>query len=274
MTDASYQASIATGGIYVNGVTQGQASSQQANKTWRQSTAFSAALGQMIVTYVNADANDGQSTTTLVTNLSYAIRHLGQTKPFDSAFSAAIGGYPAGAVLADTTTPGVLWISTADNNTTTPGASGSSWTRMLASSDVVLRLTGTNTIGVENLGWDATDDVLVATDTGGAVHTVLPSAQRAITNGTATDFGDQKELNFYIGEISGSGTQISFPESFTALPTINLTPTSETGTNLAITVNVVKGSLTNSGVLVNINNGPATASTAGCGLWVRAFGAK
>ncbi|MBV1833093.1 glycine-rich domain-containing protein [Novacetimonas pomaceti] len=46
--------------------------------------------------------------------------------PFDSAFSTAIGGYPLGAVVAAAAS-GQFWVSTADDNTTTPGASGASW---------------------------------------------------------------------------------------------------------------------------------------------------
>lgn len=52
----------------------------------------------------------------------------GQLTTFDPTFSGAIGGYPMFAVLASTT-PGVMWISTADNNTTNPdGSSSSGWT--------------------------------------------------------------------------------------------------------------------------------------------------
>lgn len=47
---------------------------------------------------------------------------------FDSAFSTAVGGYPKGAKLDSTVTPGLVWISTADNNTTDPdGVSPANW---------------------------------------------------------------------------------------------------------------------------------------------------
>lgn len=45
---------------------------------------------------------------------------------YDAAFSTAIGGYPAGAVLS-TNPLGGLWVSTADNNTTNPDAAGAGW---------------------------------------------------------------------------------------------------------------------------------------------------
>ena len=47
---------------------------------------------------------------------------------YDSTFSAAIGGYPLGAVLANATTVGSYWLSTVDNNTSNPDAGGANWT--------------------------------------------------------------------------------------------------------------------------------------------------
>lgn len=47
--------------------------------------------------------------------------------PFDPVLAAAAGGYPKGVVLPDSTTPGVFWVSTADANTTVPGATGAKW---------------------------------------------------------------------------------------------------------------------------------------------------
>jgi len=47
---------------------------------------------------------------------------------YDSGFSASIGGYPQGAILASATATGVIWMSTADNNTTNPdGVSPANW---------------------------------------------------------------------------------------------------------------------------------------------------
>lgn len=42
-------------------------------------------------------------------------------------FANAIGGYPSGALVSDPTAVGIFWVSTADNNTSTPGANGASW---------------------------------------------------------------------------------------------------------------------------------------------------
>ena len=45
---------------------------------------------------------------------------------YDASFSAAIGGYPAGALLSAATL-GKFWLSTVDNNTSNPDASGANW---------------------------------------------------------------------------------------------------------------------------------------------------
>ncbi|MFT9044571.1 gp53-like domain-containing protein [Acetobacter orientalis] len=47
--------------------------------------------------------------------------------PFNAQLAAAMGGYPLNAVVADTTTPGTFWVSTADANVSTPGADGATW---------------------------------------------------------------------------------------------------------------------------------------------------
>ena len=46
---------------------------------------------------------------------------------YDVSFSTSIGGYPSGAVLANATTPGCFWVSTADNNGSNPDAGGANW---------------------------------------------------------------------------------------------------------------------------------------------------
>lgn len=46
---------------------------------------------------------------------------------WDSAFSAAIGGYPIGAVVQSPTTFGLWWICLADNNGTNPDSGGANW---------------------------------------------------------------------------------------------------------------------------------------------------
>lgn len=48
---------------------------------------------------------------------------------YDGTFSAAIGGYPAGAMLA-AVTPGSVWLCTVDNNTSNPDTGGSGWVQL------------------------------------------------------------------------------------------------------------------------------------------------
>src|SRR5579863_8314554 len=46
---------------------------------------------------------------------------------YDATFSAAIGGYPEGAVVMSSVTNGMLWLSTADNNTNNPDVVSTGW---------------------------------------------------------------------------------------------------------------------------------------------------
>ena len=52
--------------------------------------------------------------------------------PYDSTFSAAVGGYPKGAVVASSIVQGAQWYSTVDNNTTNPDdpLTSSGWARV------------------------------------------------------------------------------------------------------------------------------------------------
>lgn len=60
--------------------------------------------------------------------LSHAVQALqaGYVGPFNATFAQSIGGYPSGAIVAGSSV-GTFWVSTADNNTTTPGANGAAW---------------------------------------------------------------------------------------------------------------------------------------------------
>ncbi|MFS8371205.1 hypothetical protein, partial [Acetobacter indonesiensis] len=57
MSDDDYANALATNGAFQKGVTTGQASSKQANKTWRQSSLMAAAIAQVIVDF-GQDAHD------------------------------------------------------------------------------------------------------------------------------------------------------------------------------------------------------------------------
>ncbi|MFT8482721.1 MAG: glycine-rich domain-containing protein [Gluconobacter cerinus] len=51
----------------------------------------------------------------------------GAVPVFDATFQAAISGYPLNAIVADPSTVGLYWVSTADANMTVPGADEASW---------------------------------------------------------------------------------------------------------------------------------------------------
>lgn len=51
----------------------------------------------------------------------------GVMAPYDSTFSAAIGGYPNGAIIPSATTSNLWWQSTADNNASNPDTGGGNW---------------------------------------------------------------------------------------------------------------------------------------------------
>lgn len=131
LSDADYASALSNDGQYATGVTQGRASSQQANKTWLQGTLMASVLGQIIAN-MGQDASDSQSVATLSQNLVAAFRRSSLVLPFDATFATLIGGYPSKSIVADPNTSGVYWISTTDDNLTTPGASGASWVSLFA----------------------------------------------------------------------------------------------------------------------------------------------
>lgn len=72
--------------------------------------------------------------------------------PWDSSFSASIGGYPKGAVVLSATTFGAAYISTAENNVTNPDSGGAGWQ--------AVSLFGTATTGDVKLSYKTTADFL------------------------------------------------------------------------------------------------------------------
>lgn len=92
----------------------------------------SIALGFPPETFIDRAAGGepprGQDMNGFLNRISRAIQVLqaGYFGPFNTSFAAAIGGYPSGAIVSGTVV-GTFWVSTADNNTSTPGANGASW---------------------------------------------------------------------------------------------------------------------------------------------------
>ena len=125
LSDDAYAADVAKGGIYGDGVKTGQASSQQANKTWRQATAPGSGLSQFLVDNLSVDVTDSDTPDTFSSRIANAVLKLAQISPFNQSWAVATGGYRKYAIVSDSS--GNFWVSTADQNTTVPGASGAKW---------------------------------------------------------------------------------------------------------------------------------------------------
>lgn len=59
-------------------------------------------------------------------------QQMGASVPYDSGFSASIGGYPKGVLLSNASIPTCYWSSTVDNNTSDPDTGGANWTSFCA----------------------------------------------------------------------------------------------------------------------------------------------
>ncbi len=131
LTDADYASALAENGTYQNGVQTGQASSKQANKTWRQAVAPASGVAQFIVDNLGVDVSDSDAQSVFSARLANASIKLGQISPHNSAYATTVGGYKLNDIVSDASTPGVYWRSTVSNNLTVPGSSGSSWVSLL-----------------------------------------------------------------------------------------------------------------------------------------------
>ncbi len=125
LSDSDYASDVASGGLYGDGVKTGQASSKQANKTWRQATAPGAGLGQFLVDNLSVDVTDADTPAAFSTRIANAVLKLAQISPFNQSWATATGGYRKYAIVSDSS--GNFWVSTADQNTTVPGADGAKW---------------------------------------------------------------------------------------------------------------------------------------------------
>jgi hypothetical protein len=76
------------------------------------------------------DAPDGRDFNGLFKQLSAWAQWQAAGGPvvYDATFQTDIGGYASGAIITSGTTPGKLWMSTADNNTSDPDTGGANWT--------------------------------------------------------------------------------------------------------------------------------------------------
>lgn len=101
-TDAQYQTDLAAGGTLATGFVAGLALSKQVNKVLRQSSLWSAVLGQIIADYAGADANDSQTTAALEASFLRALA-APPPLPYQNGSPGASGTYtvPAGVYVVD-----------------------------------------------------------------------------------------------------------------------------------------------------------------------------
>jgi hypothetical protein len=138
---------------------------------------------------------------------------------WDSAFSTSIGGYPKGSVVQSNIVLGDFWLSTADNNTTNPDATGAGWVPLpgMASTGAVswapgpipagwVQLQSSFTIGSAASGasYAAADAQLLFVWT----WTNCPNTQCAVSGGRGANGGADFAANKTIQVLDLSGTGV------------------------------------------------------------------
>lgn len=163
--------------------------------------------------------------------LSAAARwtQAGGTYEHDGGFAAAIGGYPAGAVVRNSSGSG-FWVSAADNNLTDPDAGGAGWESLLAGamSQYGSRgLRAQNNASTPNTQFDIAADMVALRDPStGATKVFSPVAgvtTNLLTAGPAANGRDQAAafpasswIHFYL---ISNGSTVASISSLTAPPT-------------------------------------------------------
>ena len=106
----------------------------------------------------------------------------GGTASYDATFAGQVSGYPKGAVLASATA-GLLWISTADSNSTNPDSSGTNWSAATFPSGTrMLFLQAAAPVGWTQITTYNDYTLRIVSGTGGGVN----SAGQAFSTATAS----------------------------------------------------------------------------------------
>ena len=244
LSDADYASDVASGGLYGDGVKTGQASSKQANKTWRQATAPGAGLGQFLVDNLSVDVTDADTPATFSTRIANAVLKLAQISPFNQSWATATGGYRKYAIVSDSS--GNYWVSTADANTTVPGAVGAKWkslfdgyaTQAWSSSQFVGRGASVYDFTPLQLGvnktsgqvWtsytDASGNVKYAFSQPAGDYATNPALNTEITNRTNADTDLQNQIN---DRVLKSGDTINWLKSNGEITVRGSNPKTNTG---------------------------------------------
>lgn len=134
---------------------------------------------------------------------------------YDAAFSAAIGGYPKGAILLNAAGTG-FWLNGVDNNTTNPDSGGTNWTAVISNA------ASTTTAGIIAIATTAqaqamTSDVVALTPKkladafAGSRQSLTANGFQVLPGGLIIQWG---KSNFSAGVTSGTITlPIAFPNA-------------------------------------------------------------
>ena len=121
MSDATYQVAVSSGGSLVGGVVSGQASSLQANKTWRQALTPASGLSQFLADTLDVTVTDLDSPTVFSARITQAIETVTASTCLQ---------------LSDTTTQTVAGPVSFKGLITVPIVSDWSTTQVVGASDV------------------------------------------------------------------------------------------------------------------------------------------
>lgn len=121
---------------------------------------------------------------------------------YDSTFATSIGGYPKGAWLQKATLDG-FWMSTADNNTADPDASGAGWVDPLAGR--LINIQSFTTVGTSTytptVGTKKVHAIVIGGGGGGGGAAAAASSQVAVGGGGGS--GCVTEGQFDVAVLSG-----------------------------------------------------------------------
>ncbi len=152
----------------------------------------------------------------------------GGTVPYDSTFSAAIGGYPKGALIASSTA-GMFWVSLVDDNTTDPNAGGAGWQTLVAPNSIAnSQLAQAPSLTVKaNIGTASVITASIASTT--MTVTAVASGTLAIgqtLTGSGVTAGTR--ITAFLTGTGGTGTYTVSAAQTVASTTINATGTANT----------------------------------------------
>ena len=169
---------------------------------------------------------------------------------YDATFSAAIGGYPNGAMIRRADGAG-FWISSVDNNVSNPDSGGANWSTVLFSGGSGGAIIGQ---GLCKFGYSSVSTALLTPLNGAAVfingsYTLIPAAGLPLAASLQTDNTDYNAYVYnYTSNISGVANNGSGLFRLTVGSTTNLAngyPLTVSGTagaaglNGSWTVNVI-----------------------------------